>query len=202
MANELCSKELDVVLNKLKITFAEPRLHIVNHFLELINRIDMACEVFLNQSDRTMDSFDAEEMEKARNDQCAMIEVIKAHENECLKNFPNNKFDNTFSGEINAKINEIEETWDHTRLWEVYQEIEDCFLLVERRIFGDKEFLFLKCEDIGCEPTMEYEDYFERTFERHDQEKEYLYPFGVLIAWQGAFFPIAPSFWYVNLESY
>jgi len=51
MANELSSKELDVAFSKLKITFAEPRLHIVNHFLDLINRIDIACEVFLNQSD-------------------------------------------------------------------------------------------------------------------------------------------------------
>jgi hypothetical protein len=136
-----------------------------------------------------------------------MVEAIKAHQSECLMNFPNNEFDYIFKEEINAKINQIKETWDHVRLWEVYQDIEDCFLLVEKRIFGDKGFIFL--ERMGSDNeyyvVSEWENYFERFFERDEfgsvirTERRYdQTPFGVLIAWQGAFLPRVPFYWYVN----
>jgi len=85
-------------------------------------------------------------------------------------NLPKDEFDDTFSEESNAKLKEIEHNWNDKRLWVVYQKIEDCFLLLERRIFADKGFLFLKGEDIELEFT-EWDDPQQRSFERIDKVK-------------------------------
>jgi hypothetical protein len=201
MANELSSTELSVVFNKLKTAFAQPRMHIEEYFSDLLNQVDMACEIYLNPSDKAIDNLTDNELsertEQARNDQVAIVDAIKVHQNKCLMNLPTDEFDDIFSEEINAKIKEIEDNWEDKRLWVVYQKIEDCFLLLERRIFADKGFLFYKGEDIELE-FQEWE-ILKRSFERVDKVKHtksgHEEPFGVLIAWEGAFLPRAPSFW-------
>ena len=114
---------------------------------------------------------------------------------------PDNEFDEIFSEEMNTKINEIEveikleREWNGERLWEVYQEVENCFLLVEKRIFRDKGFRFMKGEDIECEGMREFQDWFERRFERDDDDDEVDVPFGVLVVWEDTFIPRVTSFW-------
>jgi hypothetical protein len=202
MANELSTTELSVVFNKLKTAFAQLRMHIEEYFADLINQVDMACEVYLDPSNKALRNLTAnklsERTEQARNDQVAIVEAIKVHQNECFMSFPKDEFDDIFSEEMNATLKEIEHNWNDKRLWVVYQKIEDCFLLLERRIFADKGFLFLKREDIELEFT-EWDDPKKRSFERINKFKQTkrgrVKPFGVLIVWEDAFLPRAPSFW-------
>jgi hypothetical protein len=59
-------------------------------------------EVYLDPSNKAMHNLTVYELsertEQARNDQVAIVEAIKVHQNECLMNLPKDEFDDICNG--------------------------------------------------------------------------------------------------------
>ena len=172
LSKELEIKQLKDELHVLKFAFSMPRIHMVDYFADLINKVDIACEVFLNSHSGEIN----EASRRARIDQSEIVDVIKKHERDCLENMPENEFEEGLNGQVMEKIGEIGVRLNGEicarSFLKIGSEIQETLLLLERRIFMDKDLWFLTKEDSFLKEM--------KKFRRQEKKSSEIW-FGVLV---------------------
>ena len=133
-------------LEHLKSAFEGPRIYMTGYFADLIYKVDMECQAFLVEQKGE----ESEASIKAWDDQSVIVDAIKSHECECLKNMPTDEFDWKFGVEMEARIKECEVKMGRIgprgehECWEISYEVQDAFDSAEEGIFEQRVEVYAK----------------------------------------------------------
>ena len=89
---------------------------------------------------------------QAWDDQSVIVDAIKTHETACFAKMPTNEFDEEFGVEMEARIKDLEVKmgrigpWGEHECFEMRYEVQDALLMLQRRVFLNKGFKFMKIE--------------------------------------------------------